>query len=208
VNRTDEDAPGGIDNWRTPHKSLRETLREIWDSRGMSRADRKAWKSARTLGDLGELVIRWLNGEIRQTPGHLGPPCDETIPLIGALTVINRGGFITDNSQLADSRDGEAWSTDVEGFATDAVLKVLREAVAGTPLILAACRRTAHECDRVADLWWHCPWRETASFWAQGCPALADELEACWYVAVIDPEPGRNDLLWNTLIRAFTGQPA
>lgn len=40
----------------------------------MSRGDKAAWRSARTMGDLGELVIAWLRGEIVQTPGTAGLP--------------------------------------------------------------------------------------------------------------------------------------
>jgi hypothetical protein len=92
----------------------------------VNRHDRKAWKSARTLDDLGELVIRWLNGEITETPDHMAEPDPETVPLIDALTVINRGGLITVMSQRAESDGGQAWNTWVDGFATDAVLERLR----------------------------------------------------------------------------------
>ena len=168
----------------------------------MKRADRKAWRSACTLDDLGELVVRWLNGEIEQTPCHTGPPERETIPLIPALTGINRAGFITTCSQLAETREGHAWNTWVDGFATGAVLARMREAVAGTPLNLAACSRRAHEHDRAA-LWAYCLWREETDWWAEKCPAVAGVLRDCWYVCVEDPEPGRNDLLWGTLTRAL-----
>lgn len=164
----------------------------------VNRADRKKWKSARTRADLGELVIAWLNGEIKQTPCHMGPPESETIPLIPALTIINRGGFITTCSQLAETRGEDTWNTWVDGFASDAMLSRLREAVAGTPLILAACRPPAHEHDR-SDIWTRCLWREENLWWTEKCPALRDELRACWFVSVSDPEPGRNDLLWGVL---------
>ena len=166
----------------------------------MNRADRRRWKQAATLADLGELVIAWLNGEITQTPGHLGPPDPETIPLIPALTLANRAGFVTDNSQLAETHEGRTWNTWVEGFATDATLILLREAVAGTPLILTACRRRVHECDR-AHRWSYCPWNEATGFWADRCPDVADELYGSWYVGIADPEPGRNDVLWPALER-------
>ncbi|MGH3299148.1 MAG: DUF6919 domain-containing protein [Trebonia sp.] len=171
----------------------------------MNRRDRREWKSARTLDDLGELVIRWLNGEIRQTPCHMGAPESETIPLIPALTVINRGGFITACSQLAETREEDAWNTWVDGFAADAVLDRLREAVASTPLILAACRRRVHGHDQ-SDNWTRCLWREETGFWAERCPAVADALHDCWFVSVEDPEPGRNGLLWDTLTRALAGE--
>jgi hypothetical protein len=167
----------------------------------MRRADRRRWKQAITLADLGELVIAWLNGEVTQTPGHLGSPCDETIQLIPALTVLNRAGFVTDNSQRADTRGDRTWNTWVSGFTSDEVLGRLDEAVAGTPLLLTACRGCHHECDQRADEWWHCPWKDAADFWAERCPRMGDELYGCWYVAVSDPEPGRNDLLWPALER-------
>jgi hypothetical protein len=165
----------------------------------VKRADRARWKRATTIGDLGELVIAWLNGEIRETPAHCGPPAAETLPLVPALTVLNRARFITDNSQRADGRGDRTWNTWVCGFAPDEVLARLDEAIAGTPLLLTACRGCHHECGQRADEWWHCPWKDTADFWAQRCPRAADDLYGCWYVCVSDPEPGRNDVLWAAL---------
>ena len=172
----------------------------------MNRSDREAWKSARTMDDLGELVIRWLNGELTETPDHMGPPEAETIPLIPALTMINRGGFITVMSQLAKTHGEQARNTWVDGFATDAVLERMRGAVAGTPLILGACRRRVHGHAR-NDHWWarRCQWRMVTGYWAEGCPAVADQLRGCWLVSVEDPEPGRNRLLWGALARALSG---
>lgn len=173
----------------------------------MNRHDRKAWKSARTMAGLGERVAEWLNGELAETPGHLAPPCDETIPLIPALTVVNRAGFVTDNSQLAETYEGRTWNTWVDGFATDATLIRLREAVAGTPLILITCRRRVHECDR-AHWWSYCPWTEVTGQWSDRCPAVADELYDCWFVRIADPEPGRNDRLWPALRDALCPEVA
>jgi hypothetical protein len=56
-----------------------------FDAASMSRRDRERWASARRWADLGECVVSWLYGEIVQTPGHCGPPCDETLPLIPVL---------------------------------------------------------------------------------------------------------------------------
>lgn len=170
---------------------------------GMSRKDAARWHSARSIPDLAELVVAWLNGEITQTPGHCGPPERETIPLIPALTVINRGGFITDCSQLAGSAGGDTWNTWVDGFTSAAVLLKMRAAVAGTPLVLTACRGDYHECGRLSHLA-RCLAEEVPGFWADSCPAIADELYDCWYVSVEDPEPGRNDLLWPALAAALT----
>ena len=174
-----------------------------FDPTRMSRKDRARWRSAVSMADLGELVIAWLHGEVVQTPGHCGPPDDETYPLIPDLEVINRGGFITDNSQLAETEGGYAWNTWVSGFADDATLKRLRRAVKGTPLTLEACRGKTHGCYRK---WWHlprCPRNECTDFWADKCPKAAAALWETWWVHIEDPEPGRNDLLWPALTTAL-----
>jgi hypothetical protein len=169
----------------------------------MKRADRKQWAAARTVTDLGELVISWLHGGIIQTPGHCGPPCDETISLIPVLEVLNRGGFVTDNSQRAETApDGHTWNTWVSGWADDATLARIRDATTGTRLIAAACRRTSHECDRMPSFWC-CPWHDSVCFWAGRCPSMREALAGLWYVNVEDPQPGRNDLLWDVLGEAF-----
>jgi hypothetical protein len=160
----------------------------------MRRADRAAWRSARTMADLGELVTRWLNGQLQQTPGHLGPPDPETIPLIPALTLANRAGFVTDNSQAADRDGARVWEAWVSGFATDDTLARLRAAVAGTPLVLAACRGREHGPHR----WRRCPRREVLGFWLDRCRHVAG-LNAAWWVTITDPEPNRNDRLWPVL---------
>lgn len=175
---------------------------------GMSDRDRKRWASAKSKKDLGEMVIAWLEGEIQQTPGHCGPPCEETIPLIPALTLANRAGFITDNSQRADRDEptGLVWEAWVSGFASDAVLADLRRAISGTPLEMVACRDRSHECQRMAFLLRFCPWPDSMEFWGDCCPGVASELEACWYVTIRDPQPGRNDVLWPALERFAGGQ--
>lgn len=169
----------------------------------MNRADRARWRSAKTMADLGGLVIAWMHGEITQTPGHCAPPRDETVPLIPSLEIINRGGFVTDNSQLAETgADGETWNTWVSGFASDATLALIRQACDGTVLEVSACRGHVHQCHhpgRVRGFFWACPWRECTGFWIDRCPDMADVLRNCWFVVVEDPEPGRNDLLWPVL---------
>lgn len=169
------------------------------DFSGMSRHDRAVWASAQNMEDLGALVCEWLRGGLIQTPGHAGPPCEETIPLIGVLTAANRAGFVTDNSQRADSDGTRSWEAWVTGLASDGTLARLRGAVAGTPLVLTACRGREHDGHR--NWMGRCPWREVTGFWADACPAAAAQIRACWHVAIDDPEPGRNDRLWPALIR-------
>ena len=145
----------------------------------MKRADRAAWRSATTMADLGELVVAWLNGQLQQTPGHSGPPYVETIPLIPALTLANRAGFVTDNSQAAGGHEGRAWEAWVTWFATGDTLARLRAAVAGTPLILTACREHEHG----AHYWSPCPRREVLGFW----PIAAATPAASWQTPGTSP---------------------
>lgn len=173
----------------------------------MSHHDRKMWASVSRLDQLGDMVVSFLNGDLQQSPGHGGPPDPETTALIPALTVINRAGFITDNSQCADTDGQDAvWNTWVSGFATDAILASLRDAIEGTPLRLVACRGKDHECGRMRHLLLRCPWSECVGFWADRCPKIARDLYRCWDVTIEDPEPGRNHLLWGTLA-AWAGEP-
>lgn len=179
----------------------------------MNRHDRKAWASAQTMADLGERVVAWLNGDLTETPGHMGVPDDETIPLIFTLSLINRSGFVTDNSQLAETRDGNTWGAWVAGFASDRILARIRAAAEGTPLSVAACRGSAHECGAQRLTWCPsflrpCPGRGARGFWADRCPAVAGELRGAWYVTVADPEPGRNDVLWPVLRDALCTEVA
>lgn len=167
----------------------------------MNRHDRARWRSARTLYDLGDLVVAWLHGEIAETPDHLAPPDPETIPLIPDLEVINRGGFVTDNSQAG--RDDEnclchAW---VQGFASGATFELLREAAAWHGLTISACRDRDHGCGR---RWWRpCPGNQVRGSWADRCPDVASEIYGAWHVTVADPIPGTN-MLWPVLAGALT----
>ena len=165
----------------------------------MNRSDRKAWASARTLADVGELTAQWLEGKVRSQPGYQANcgPDPETSELIPVLAACNRAGFVTVNSQPADGRR-EAW---VSGFATEAALTQLRRIVRGVPLAVAqCCRGRVHSDCRGWRGWrWGCPWRDSADALADACPAAANEVRRCWYVVIVDPEPGRNDRLWPAL---------
>ena len=171
----------------------RDAALERRDLPGMSRKDAARWAAANNMNDLGKLVIAWMAGEITQTPGHCGPPCAETIPLIPVLTAVNRVGFVTESSQRAGARRGRTWNTWVCGWASAATATRLREAAAGTPLEMDACSRA----DRCGD----CPREKCTSFWADACPDVAEDLRGAWWVYVEDPEPGRNDVLWPALAR-------
>ena len=90
----------------------------------MRRPDRALWRDAHTVGDLGLLTARWLEGTIDSQPGY-EPSCgpdEETAELIGVLAQANRAGFLTATSQPGSGPDigvDGAWWTQraaVEGW--------------------------------------------------------------------------------------------
>ncbi|MEU9174897.1 hypothetical protein AB0D34_45300 [Streptomyces sp. NPDC048420] len=80
----------------------------------MSRADRRRWKSAKTVADLGELMALWLEGEIDSRPGYqprFGPD-EETEHLVPTLAALCRAGYVTTQSQpgfAGTGADGLWW---------------------------------------------------------------------------------------------------
>ncbi|WP_460074067.1 DUF6919 domain-containing protein [Streptomyces sp. YKOK-I1] len=80
----------------------------------MSRSDRRRWRSARTISDLGELMALWLEGKIASRPGYqprYGPE-DETAHLVPTLAALCRAGYITTCSQpglVGTGVDGLWW---------------------------------------------------------------------------------------------------
>jgi hypothetical protein len=175
----------------------------------MSADDRAAWLSARDFADLGDLTVKWLHGEIEQTPDHAGPPDEETIPHIEVLSAANRAGFVTTGSQSADAATGgwPACEAYVQGFASDATLSELRFAIAGTSLTLSGARgretfgnresRRWHRMLRTR--WLRRVWRSDTGFYRHRCPRVSADLSAAWWINIDDSVPGRNDVLWPAL---------
>ncbi|MGW3652499.1 DUF6919 domain-containing protein [Streptomyces sp. NPDC000878] len=95
----------------------------------MSRSDRLRWQSARTVTDLGELMARWLEGEIASRPGYQARygPEDETEHLVPTLAALCREGYVTTCLQpgfAGTGADGLWWEqrAAVELVVTDPTL--------------------------------------------------------------------------------------
>ncbi|MGW1620522.1 DUF6919 domain-containing protein, partial [Streptomyces sp. NPDC002172] len=92
-------------------------------------SDRRRWRSARTISDLGELMALWLEGTIASRPGYqprYGPE-DETAHLVPTLAALCRAGYVTTCSQpglVGTGVDGLWWEqrAAVELVVTDPVL--------------------------------------------------------------------------------------
>lgn len=95
----------------------------------MSRADRRRWRAAKNVADLGQLMALWLEGDIASWPGYQ-PNCgpdEETKDLLLSLATVNRLGYLTICSQPGESgtgADGLWWEqrAAVEGFVADRAL--------------------------------------------------------------------------------------
>ena len=138
------------------------------------------------------------------------------------LAACNRAGFVTSCSQPGEITGSAGWPCKqraaVEGFASGAVLARLRAVVRGTDVVLLAQKPRRWRCDYSQVVPVSAPGHTRTSFGV--CLSrrhLADSwtgygachrdgvkaLQAAWQVALIDPEWGRNDLLW-PLLAAFT----
>ncbi|MFC4955601.1 DUF6919 domain-containing protein [Streptomyces mauvecolor] len=90
----------------------------------MSRTDRRRWRTASSLTDLGQLAASWWEGTVRGVPGHRAgfrpsPDLAEQVPVLAA---VNRAGFLVLAAQ-AGVVDGTVQArAAVQGFARDPAL--------------------------------------------------------------------------------------
>ncbi|OEJ21579.1 hypothetical protein AS594_39290 [Streptomyces agglomeratus] len=81
----------------------------------ITRTDRARWRAARSIADLGHLTALWLEGEVASHPSCATPnygPDKETAHLVPILAAANRAGYLTDNSQpglIERGSDGDLW---------------------------------------------------------------------------------------------------
>ena len=188
----------------------------------MSAADLAAWQSARTLADLGKLTAQWLERRVASQPGYTAGcgPDPETAPLITVLAAANRAGFITCSSQpgYTGASEDTGQRAAVEGFAGHGhALTLIREArtagltVVAYPPVMLPRRRYRHvqsvAVTRYAgqDVTWfgvqvprgHITSRITG--YGICHRDAVDALCGAWQITIIDPQWGRNTVLWDTL---------
>ncbi|NGN68450.1 hypothetical protein G5C51_31705 [Streptomyces sp. A7024] len=189
----------------------------------MSRADRRRWRAARTLGDLGELMAAWLEGRIASWPGYAPNygPDDETTELIPTLAACCRAGFLTIGSQPGEIEagpDGRTWEqrAAVEGFVTDPhLLEQLLDAARRAGLLVFAHRLYAageHPKGEIVTVWGgdphtgfgvHLDPGELALMWPGLHRDALRSVHEATQLTLIDPAYGLNDLLWPTLRRVL-----
>lgn len=197
--------------------------------------ERKQWRAARTLQDLCDLTIRWLNGDLKTQPGYYGAvDIDDPGVMRDALIALNRAGFLTRGSQEGHDARGQGiadiwhWvqAAAVEGLAAPATVARLRAALHDTPYKIEAHprRRGWGDAPSVPVTWvrdYDAPdatlfpytdfggfgRRSDLEFQLAGAGAAAvDEAVDALQVVVYDPEPGRNTL-WPDLLTALGATP-
>lgn len=194
------------------------------------RADKRRWRDAITLAELGELTAQWLQGDLRYLPGYdADAPDEETAPLIPTLAAVNRAGYVTNCSQPGYDGPGYRghWRqrAAVEGFADDAMTDKLRSAAIDAGLWFVAARAQRQENDHLTITVTEWNGRPHTRFggirpiddlrdgWVGYGECSRHAVEAlcgAYQVAVVDPVWGRNDVLWAALDKASgrTSRPA
>jgi hypothetical protein len=101
--------------WRAP-RALFAELRETW---AREREGYRIWSGARSYDDLCELTAQWCEGRLAYHPnGHSDGRDPETLLMADELAALNRAGFLTDNSQAAESYEYGQWGAWVEGYCS------------------------------------------------------------------------------------------
>ncbi|MFF9638747.1 DUF6919 domain-containing protein [Streptomyces bacillaris] len=186
----------------------------------MSRADRRRWRSARTVADLGGLMARWLEGEIASRPGYqprVGPD-EETVHLVPVLAALCRTGYVTTCSQpgLAGfGADGRWWEqrAAVQLVVTDSALqrRLAEDARAAGMLVRVNDYRRGGAQDRpvvattadgepVTAFGGRIGRADMRIQWPELSRRLYDRVAHGTYVAVVAPEYGpAGERLWEIL---------
>jgi hypothetical protein len=193
------------------------------DQYGRLLEDRGVWRQATTLEAAGELTARWLEGGSSYQPGHFAPGFDpETVPLAATLAKLNRNGLFTKESQPGILADGAAQREYVTGFCSAGTagellaLSTRTELVtvahapgeassAAIPVTLAGTEVTTvlGSSENPVDEAQIRDWADETN------DALALLLADSWYVEILDPVWGRNDVLLPAVQEALkrAGQP-
>ena len=176
------------------------------------------WSEVRTFEELCEVNIRFLRGELPESPCHFGPPDPETSEIREALIELNRRGFLTTDSQPGIlSSPHERQRAYVTGLARDPVAADIAARELYSDLIVlrfqpvavlgeaesdsSTFRITATVDDGCIYTALGLPdWDELAHY-MEACPHIHAELIPLWSIQILDPQWGRKDYLWQTLLQ-------
>lgn len=189
------------------------------DQFGRLLEDRGVWRQATTLAAAGELTARWLEGRSGFQPGTLAATYDaETAPIAARLAVLNRTGLFTKESQPGLRSAGLAQREYVTGFCAADTAAELLALSARTELVTVAhapgessnaaipVTVDGGEVVTVLGSSENPVTEEQIRDWADETnESLALLLADSWYVEVLDPVWGRDDVLLPAVLGALTG---
>ncbi|QDG61747.1 hypothetical protein [Pseudarthrobacter sp. NIBRBAC000502771] len=187
------------------------------DQYGRLLEDRGVWRQATTLAAAGELTARWLEGGSSYQPGHFAAVFDaETKPIAAALAELNRNGLFTKESQPGILGDGAAQRQYVTGFCGAETARGLLALSTRTELVTVAHAPGEASSAAIAVT---VAGTEIATVlgssenpvtdgqiqdWAgETNDSLALLLADSWYVEILDPVWGRNDVLLPAVLKAL-----
>lgn len=196
---------------------MKPLVTDTRDQHGRLRSDRGVWRQATTLEAAGELTARWLESRSEYQPGTFAPSFDEeTRPIAAALAEINRNGLFTKESQPGLQSDGSAQRQYVTGFCNADVAAQLLALSTRSDLVTvahgpgeassAAIPVTLDRSEVVTVLGSseNPVEEEQIRDWAEETnESLALLLADSWYVEILDPVWGRNDLLMPAVLSAL-----
>ncbi|WP_331736883.1 hypothetical protein OG426_55575 (plasmid) [Streptomyces canus] len=188
----------------------------------MNRSERKQWKAARTLTDLGQLTAAWWEGTVRNLPGHRAnhrphPTLSLHTPV---LATANRAGFLIPAAQVGLAEGPVQRRAAVQGFAADwTLIRRLVDAAekAGLKIVIrdwldAEFGRsdtgiTVTTGDKGDILFGEAlGLGDLKAMWPK-LPHAVDAVADAQQITLADPQFGPSTLLWDTLAAA-TGPAA
>jgi hypothetical protein len=176
-------------------------------------ADRARWARPLDLAELGELTALWLEGVI-WGPLYGDGPDEETAALVPALVAMNRNGYVTDFSQPGEKDSGWWQRAAVTGHCAHRAADRLAAISLESELIviiefpstqqlyeLPITQQDGRANTRLAGRGF---FAEPDDLW-EGChPETWMLLTNSHFVSVCDPQWGRDDLVWPSVVAALT----
>jgi hypothetical protein len=196
---------------------LQET--EDRDQFGRRLEDRGAWRQATTLAAAGELTARWLERDSEFQPATFTASYDdETAPIAVELAALNRSGLFTKESQPGLQSDGLVQRQYVTGFcsaeaaaelltlSTRSELVTVAHAPGETSNAAIPVTLDGGEVVTVLGSSENPVTEDQIQDWANETnDTLALLLADSWYVEILDPVWGRDDVLLPAVLGALAG---
>lgn len=178
----------------------------------------RAWRRCRTLSDQGACVVDWLEGRHSRTPTYCGGPDPETAELIPRLVEINLAGLVTHNSQPGAVGSWRQCAY-LNAYGPPPLVRAVAVAAVGAGLSVDTDLPEGPRTEKPPRR----PWRDrlrtprtkrdeaVAVLWPrdQVFPTtrwfrrdMRKALDRAAHICIVDPRPGRKDLLWDVVALA------